>query len=931
MELFLHPWYMIAGGVLVSAPVIIHLINRMRFKRIRWAAMEFLLKSQKRNRRRLIIEQLLLLLLRILMVLLVAFLVARFVGGALAASGTGVMHAIVIDDTMSMGDRFAKNDGGTTNALDVARDQVADLVKTTALASAAQYVKVMLLSEPDKVLLEEQISDRTAANLDKALADRKPTAMHIPPHVGLQRAQEEIIGSPQGQKIVHFVSDFRETDWSSGPNTGELNKTVESLLQNKINLSLIDTAHPFRKDTAGVARHHDNACILSLKAGSRIIPEGVDILFEVVVRNNGNQNISPQLVIRVDGREENRGSTLLPSVAPGQEYTHKFDLRFNKKSKAPVEFVHVRAEIRPGETGLEADHVRDLVLELRERIPVLIVDGRGKDEGGKPGGDLFYVEEGINATQSYVAVPVDLAELETRPLETYAAVYLLNVKTVPEKITERLKAYVEKGGNLAFFLGPEIQASHYNEVLHTQNNGLFPVMIELRPTEPLPPEERKRRLQDDPGNKILYRDRSHPITREAFVLNESLHLVVVDRFHPLRPRTQWVPDAQKETQEILTLPSTRTVESFKNQAQDLAARAVQAVDELAATDPKVDPYKSLVRDYQRYVRTALEKEFLFELTLVLDDMLNNPGDKPADPDKPEEAAQPRRPGMPALWARPQMKTLAQEINQVRESALFGDPLLVARPYGKGKVVAFLSSAGPQAVTGQKDTQWNRLAAGDPGSSSTFMPMMIELQLYLTSQMDTQNRLVSLEEGTINFSFPKDKVTENLDVRFIPHPDFRQEAGPGQNSEEKPLATAKMTEKDDNYVYSFTDTKRPGVYVFETTLKNPEMGQPQKQATLYAFNVNAEAESDLQRASRAQLDDNSTFRDKYKQASVKFFDKGDSFDVFKAKDPDTSESPWLYLLLLVVLICEQALAVHLSFHLKGNESASSAPLPRAAAA
>ena len=79
-ELFLQPWYMVAGGALVSSPIIIHLINRMRFKRVRWAAMEFLLKSQKRNRRRLIIEQLILLLLRCLLVLLAGFLVARFVG-----------------------------------------------------------------------------------------------------------------------------------------------------------------------------------------------------------------------------------------------------------------------------------------------------------------------------------------------------------------------------------------------------------------------------------------------------------------------------------------------------------------------------------------------------------------------------------------------------------------------------------------------------------------------------------------------------------------------------------------------------------------------------------------------------------------------------------------------------------------------------------
>ena len=35
--------------------------------------------------------------------------------------------------------------------------------------------------------------------------------------------------------------------------------------------------------------------------------------------------------------------------------------------------------------------------------------------------------------------------------------------------------------------------------------------------------------------------------------------------------------------------------------------------------------------------------------------------------------------------------------------------------------------------------------------------------------------------------------------------------------------------------------------------------------------------------------------------------------------DFSESPWLFLIFLFVLVVEQALAVHLSFHLKGNEN------------
>src|SRR5438067_858143 len=133
MEFFLNPWYMAAGGVMVSSPIIIHLINRMRFKRIRWAAMEFLLKSQKRNRRRLIIEQLILLLLRILMVLLVALLVARWIYGG-NVSSTGTAHVVIVDDTLSMRDKHRDEQGDHT-AWSIARAQVMLLATNASKAN----------------------------------------------------------------------------------------------------------------------------------------------------------------------------------------------------------------------------------------------------------------------------------------------------------------------------------------------------------------------------------------------------------------------------------------------------------------------------------------------------------------------------------------------------------------------------------------------------------------------------------------------------------------------------------------------------------------------------------------------------------------------------------------------------------------------------
>src|SRR5438270_10482635 len=107
-ESFLNPGFLAAGAALVSLPIIIHLINRMRFRRVRWAAMEFLLKSQKRNRKRLIIEQLILLALRCFLVVLAGLLLARFLGfsslGFFRPQNT--THIVVLDDTLSMSDHW---------------------------------------------------------------------------------------------------------------------------------------------------------------------------------------------------------------------------------------------------------------------------------------------------------------------------------------------------------------------------------------------------------------------------------------------------------------------------------------------------------------------------------------------------------------------------------------------------------------------------------------------------------------------------------------------------------------------------------------------------------------------------------------------------------------------------------------------------------
>src|SRR6516162_10085160 len=64
----------LAGAVAV--PIIIHLLNRRRYRVVVWAAMRFLLNAEKKNARRLRIEQLILLAVRTALVALLVLAMA---------------------------------------------------------------------------------------------------------------------------------------------------------------------------------------------------------------------------------------------------------------------------------------------------------------------------------------------------------------------------------------------------------------------------------------------------------------------------------------------------------------------------------------------------------------------------------------------------------------------------------------------------------------------------------------------------------------------------------------------------------------------------------------------------------------------------------------------------------------------------------------
>ena len=146
-----------------------------------------------------------------------------------------------------------------------------------------------------------------------------------------------------------------------------------------------------------------------------------------------------------------------------------------RKRRLDREFVHVTAEIKDEGAGLSTDNLRDLVIEVRKKVPTLVVDGGGP-ESRSSGGDLFHVETAFSAAKSYEIERRRVDELAKTNLDLYPSIIFLNVPEIKETaVLERLQAYVERGGSIARKIGLSENTAQaiYSLDEHWDGNG-FP-------------------------------------------------------------------------------------------------------------------------------------------------------------------------------------------------------------------------------------------------------------------------------------------------------------------------------------------------------------------------------------------------------------------------------------------------------------------------
>lgn len=456
---FVNSAFVAGGAALVAAPIIIHLINRLRFKRVRFAAMEFLLQSQKRNRKRVLIEQLILLLLRILIVLGLVALIARLMFNPSEMSmfqGARAHHVVVIDDSGSMQDQ-----SGETIAFDEAKDTIKKLIAEGARRPGTQKFTLILLSEADQpVFTQREVDDQFQVELDSKLEDLKASHQSLNLLDGLVGANNILAEDQAVVRHLHVISDFRLSDWEDQKAVADM---VNKLDGAGVSVNFVKT----------VSSRNQNIGITSLTGDTQVASAGVPVRFRVQVKNCGDQVASKvSLAIHQDGQRLPLAINL-GKVEAGVEVMQEFDVTFGRPGKH-------RIDVTLPADSLGLDNARFLALDVSPVNRVLVIEGNTANDEGD------YLSDALATNSALTGYTVDLRTAEflrQNPLDVYQSIFMLNVAKLEVDALRPVEEFVRNGGGLAWFVGDEISPAYYNKELYAEGKGLFPVRLGLTSIE----------------------------------------------------------------------------------------------------------------------------------------------------------------------------------------------------------------------------------------------------------------------------------------------------------------------------------------------------------------------------------------------------------------------------------------------------------------
>lgn len=422
---FLSPW-MLFGLLGALVPIAIHLQGRRKAKVVPFAALDFLIGTDKRVAKRLVLRQVLQLIVRIIICVIAALILAKPYtscrsNGPVVGRGPQAV-VLIVDDSAAAGSVIA---GSTMLQRSIV--SAVDLVKQ--LGPEAE-VALLTTTDGQGELTRDHMALRARLR-DMTLVSETPDASRA-----LHRAQQLLAGSNhQSRSVFLFGSPTRALL------PDDLHFDSEGM-----QLAIIDPAR-------GATLNNNAVTDLQILPDPSIGRRSATVVAEVA--NFSDTATTAKLRLQVGDKVVARGELNVP---PGQRARKQFSVNLDDQPHT----AEVSVRLEPD--ALAADNVRYVVADTRDQVSVLLVNGdphtvRHEDE-------LYYLEAALrpgdrseSGTSVKVCTPDSLSDID---LNGFDVVVLANVRALPTATVVGLSTWVQAGGGLLVAMGDQVDADLYN-------------------------------------------------------------------------------------------------------------------------------------------------------------------------------------------------------------------------------------------------------------------------------------------------------------------------------------------------------------------------------------------------------------------------------------------------------------------------------------
>ncbi len=473
---FIHPW-MLAGTAMGSAPVIIHLLNRQRYKRITWAAMHWLLASFKKSSRRLQIEDLILLIIRILILVLLALALARpflQASGSILGGKSHVHRVIVLDTSFSM----SYNPSGK-DVFAQAKETARYLTTTSTLSSGDAVTLIYMTDQANARIKASTNLSEVYREVDAAEASHGASD----PVKALTLAINMLDESAHPGKEIFLITDMTRNGWIDPNSRTERVRGLDDL---KKAIKKYRKKDPDRKLPAVFlldvgSDRAQNLAITNLESDVNVIAAKSQVVFKAEIRNFTDKD-RPELTVTFKVNGERVGDQQIEVKGAGGRGTAMFFHQFE------IPGPHwVTVSIEPDRLSL--DDTRRMAVPVVPNLRALVVDGEEnareplESETGLLTRALSIPVSERMASRGIISPSIiscqvipdsDLADVQ---LDGSDLLILANVSVVPAEKLPQIRKFVREGGGLLIFVGENVQPELYNEKLFTKEAPLLPCRL----------------------------------------------------------------------------------------------------------------------------------------------------------------------------------------------------------------------------------------------------------------------------------------------------------------------------------------------------------------------------------------------------------------------------------------------------------------------